>query len=112
MDILDSNSTRLGVLASRQSGKSLTVAYKNSCGALCYPATTRLIIGPTLRQSSEALLKCAGVVTRAGLKIAQQSQFHIVLADKQPGAGSAASSRCRVRARTKARLCAVTRPTA
>ena len=52
------------------------------------PGTTTLVLAPTLRQSTELLLKIGGVSQLAGLKIASWSQFQIVLADKQPGAAS------------------------
>ena len=85
---LDSYALRLGCLASRQSGKSIITARKAVCFAMTSPATTTLILAPTLRQSSELLLKCSGVAQVAGLKIAQLSQFQLVLADGQPGAMS------------------------
>ncbi len=83
---LDSYALRLGCLASRQCGKSIITARKALCFGLVNPATTTLILAPTLRQSSELLLKISGVAAIAGLKIAQLSQFQLVLADKQPGA--------------------------
>jgi hypothetical protein len=86
--LLDSYAQRLGCLAARQSGKSLVVARKAICFALTNPATTTLILAPTLRQSSELLLKAAGVAQVAGLKLSSLSQFQLVLADKQPGASS------------------------
>ena len=87
-DIIDSNDPRLGVLAARQSGKSLAIGYKVLASALCFPATTSLIISPTLKQSSELLLKVSGIIQIAGLKLSSLTQFGIVLADGQPGAHS------------------------
>ncbi len=58
--IMDSYARRMGVLASRQCGKSLTTAYKVAAFMICHPGTTVLILAPTLRQSSEMLLKIAG----------------------------------------------------
>ena len=87
-DIIDSNDPRLGVLAARQSGKSLAIGYKVLASALCFPATTSLIISPTLKQSSELLLKVSGIIQIAGLKLSSLTQFGIVFADGQPGAHS------------------------
>lgn len=86
--LLDSYSLRLGCLAARQSGKSLVVARKAVCFGMCNPGSTVLILAPTLRQSSELLLKAAGVAQIAGLKLSSLSQFQLVIADKQPGAMS------------------------
>ena len=85
---LDSYAQRLGCLASRQCGKIIITARKACCFAMTNPGTTTLVLAPTLRQSSELLLKVGGVTQIAGLKIASWSQFQIVLADKQPGAAS------------------------
>ena len=79
---------RMGVLASRQCGKSLTTAYKVAAFMICHPGTTVLILAPTLRQSSEMLLKIAGILQYVGMKIAALNQFQCALADKQPGAGA------------------------
>ena len=86
--IMDSYARRMGVLASRQCGKSLTTAYKVACFMICHPGTTVLILAPTLRQSSEMLLKIAGILQYVGMKIAALNQFQCALADKQPGAGA------------------------
>ena len=85
---LDSYAQRLGCLASRQCGKSSSPPARPVCFAMTNPGTTVLVLAPTLRQSSELLLKVGGVTQIAGLKIASWSQFQIVLADKQPGAAS------------------------
>ena len=85
---LDDYSLRLGCLAARQSGKSLVTARKAVCFAMCNPATTTLILAPTMRQSSELLLKIMGICSIAGLKLASSNQFGIVLAEKQAGAAS------------------------
>jgi hypothetical protein len=87
-DILDSFSIRLGVLAARQCGKSLVTSRKASAFAICHPGSTVLVIAPTLRQSTEFLLKCTGVMGLSGIRLSAQSQFQLTLADKQPGAGS------------------------
>ncbi|MGO4440274.1 terminase large subunit domain-containing protein [Rhizobium sp. RAF56] len=86
--LLDCYDRRVGCLAARQSGKSLVTARKATCFALTNPGSTSLIIAPTLRQSSELLMKCAGVAQVAGLKLGSLSQFQMVIADKQAGASS------------------------
>ncbi|MGO4440597.1 terminase large subunit domain-containing protein [Rhizobium sp. RAF56] len=86
--LLDAYDRRVGCLAARQSGKSLVTARKAVCFSVCNPGSTSLIIAPTLRQSSELLLKCAGVAQVAGLRLASLSQFQVVIAEKQAGASS------------------------
>ncbi|MGO4440322.1 terminase large subunit domain-containing protein [Rhizobium sp. RAF56] len=86
--LLDCYDRRVGCLAARQSGKSLVTARKATCFALTNPGSTSLIIAPTLRQSSELLMKCVGVAQVAGLKLGSLSQFQMVIADKQVGASS------------------------
>jgi hypothetical protein len=72
--VLRSSSPRQLLNASRQSGKSTTVALLNVHTALYQPDSLCLMLSPTLRQSGELFRKAAGIYRDLGRPVPSSSE--------------------------------------
>lgn len=78
-EVLRSNSPRLLLNASRQSGKSTTVATLAVWTALYEPGALVLLLSPTLRQSGELMRKCLDVYGAAGRPVDTEAESKLSL---------------------------------
>jgi hypothetical protein len=78
-DVLRSTSSRLLLNASRQSGKSTTVALLNVHTALYRPGSLCLMLSPTLRQSGELFRKAAAIYHQLGRPVPSTTETSLTL---------------------------------
>jgi hypothetical protein len=82
-DVLRSGAPRMLLNASRQSGKSTTVAILSLHTALYRPSSLCLMLSPTLRQSGELFRTAKGllVAADAGVPLVEETQLSLRLAN-------------------------------
>ena len=79
-ELLLSEASRVLINASRQSGKSSMAAVIAMHAALYIPASTVLVVSPSLRQSAELYRKCAGIYRALGRPVPVDSETRLSLA--------------------------------
>src|SRR5258707_13685919 len=72
--IMRSRSPRLGLLASRQSGKSLVTACLAVHTALTEPGALILLLSPSLRQSQELFRRCLDIYRAVDRPVAAEAE--------------------------------------